>query len=55
MGVAEADDLATFAAARDGCKGAEIKVAFGVRRTRKSGRGRAKLSYGWQVRERVGC
>jgi hypothetical protein len=25
-----------------------------VRRTRKSGQGRAKLSYGWQVRERVG-
>ena len=29
MGVAEADDIATFAAARNGCKGAEIKVAFG--------------------------
>ena len=25
-----------------------------VRRTRKSGQGRAKLSYGWQVRVRVG-
>ena len=27
---------------------------FSLRRTRKSGQGRAKLSYGWQVRVRVG-
>jgi hypothetical protein len=33
-----------------------VRVEAGeLRRTRKSGRGRAKLSYGWQVRERVGC
>jgi DUF1680 family protein len=44
--------MATLRFAEGTCK---VRQETGyLRRTRKSGQGRAKLSYGWQVRERVG-